>query len=282
MPGNLLLWWAVLCSAAVINLFAWGASAWLFARRAADSTPEVHRARRRVLGLSAVYVLGCGFRSLLPMIDVPRMCLHDTLLSYIAVGRSVATLAELCFAAQWAIVLREAGASAGSALATRVARLLVPLIAVAEIFSWSAVLTTNNFMHAAENSLWTLAAVLAVASFASLRVRLGERHERILLAAIVCGAAYIAFMTTVDVPMYVARWHADLAAGHELLSFDEGLHEVLRRCTVIRRWSAWRADVPWLTLYFTVAVWISIALAHVPAFAPGTGAAAERRAQAAP
>ena len=185
MPGNLLLWWSVLCAAAVINLLAWGASAWLFARRAADSTPEVHRARRRVLGLSAVYVLGCGFRSLLPMIDVPRMCLHDTLLSYIAVGRSVATLAELCFAAQWAIVLREAGASAGSALATRVARLLVPLIAVAEIFSWSAVLTTNNFMHAAENSLWTLAAVLAVASFASLRVRLGERHERILLAAIV-------------------------------------------------------------------------------------------------
>ena len=43
-----------------------------------------------------------------------------------------------------------------------------------------------------------------------------------------------------------------------------GLEEILQRCTVTREWSAWRQDVPWLTLYFTFAVWISIALAFVP------------------
>ncbi len=271
MSGDLLLWWSALCAAAGFNILAWAASAWALQRRAASATPEVRRVRRRVLWLSAVYVLGCGFRSVLPMIDVPRMCLHLTPVSYIAVGRSVATVAELCFAAQWAIVLGEAGANADSGFATRVARLLIPLIVVAEISCWTAVLTTNNFMHAVENSLWTLAAALAVASFASLRARVGERHARILLAAIVCGAGYIAFMTLVDVPMYLSRWRADLAAGRELLSLDEGLREILRRCAVVRDWAAWRADVAWLTLYFTVAVWISIALPHVPVFAGTAG-----------
>jgi hypothetical protein len=33
---------------------------------------------------------------------------------------------------------------------------------------------------------------------------------------------------------------------------------------VMREWSAWRHDVPWLSLYFTVAVWISIALVRAP------------------
>lgn len=282
MSGKLLLWWSALCAAAALNFLAWSVSAWFFGRRATNAAPEARRARRRMLWLSAIYVLGCGFRSWLPMIDVPRMCLHDTPVSYIAVGRSVATLAELCFAAQWAIVLGEAGTSAGSGFAALVALLLVPLIAVAEVFSWTAVLTTNNLMHAAENSLWTLAAVLSVASFVSLRARWGGRHARVLLAAIVCGAGYIAFMALVDVPMYLARWQSDLAAGRELLPLGEGLREVLRRCTVIRDWAAWREDVPWLTLYFTVAVWISIALAHLPAFAPASGALAERRSQTAP
>jgi hypothetical protein len=287
MPGELLLWWSVLCAAAVLNVFAWSASAWFLGRRAPAFSPEVAQARRRVLWLSAIYVLGCGFRSVLPMIDVPRICLHDTPVSYIAVGRSFATVAELCFAAQWAIVLREAGSNAGGGLATLVARLLVPLVAVAEIFCWGAALTTYNLLHAVENSLWTLAAALAVASFVSLRARFGERHRRVLLAAIACGAAYIAFMTIVDVPMYLARWQADLATGRELLPLGEGLRQILRPCTVARDWAAWREDVPWLTLYFTLAVWVSIALAHLPPFAPASGGpaarrAAEHRAQAAP
>jgi len=286
MSGNLLIWWSVLRTAAVVNVAAWTISALLLSRRRTVLPPEVYRTRRRLLWLSAVYVLGCGFRSVLPMVDVPRICLHDTLLSHIFVGRSVATVAELCFAVQWALVLREAGAAAGSGTAAIVARVLVPLIVVAQISCWGAVLTTNYLLHAVENSLWTLAAVLAIAGFASLGSRLGEWRRGVIVAAIVCGAAYVAFMTIVDVPMYLARWQADLAAGRELLPLGDGLREILRRCTVTRDWAAWRQDVPWLTLYFTFAVWVSIALPHVPAFAratgaPGTGTRADAPAQVA-
>ena len=62
-----------------------------------------------MLLLCAAYVFGCAFRSFLPRADVQRICLFDTWLSSVVVGRSVATVAEICFAVQWAIVLHRLG-----------------------------------------------------------------------------------------------------------------------------------------------------------------------------
>src|SRR5215813_1610783 len=67
-----------------------------------------------MLLLCAAYVFGCAFRSFLPRADVQRICLFDTWLSSVLIGRSVATVAEICFAAQWAIVLHQLGGIAGS------------------------------------------------------------------------------------------------------------------------------------------------------------------------
>src|SRR5215813_3575665 len=67
-----------------------------------------------MLLLSAAYVFGCAFRSLLPRADVQRICLFDTWLSSVVVGRSVATVAEVCFVVQWAIVLHQLGATTGA------------------------------------------------------------------------------------------------------------------------------------------------------------------------
>lgn len=264
MSNAWLIWWSVLCAATIINVAAWCLSAWMLGQPGAHLPADVRATRRRLLWLSAIYVTGCGFRSVFPMVDVPRICLHDTWMSRIVVGRLVATGAELCFTAQWALLLREAGAAAGGGLATNVTRILVPIIVVAELFSWFAVLTTNYLLHAAENSLWTLAAVLVVAGFVSVWPHVDEKGRRFVAAAIAGGASYITFMMFVDVPMYLSRWRADLVAGHEYLSLREGMRDVLERCIVTRGWAAWHEDAAWLSLYFTVAVWASIALAHVP------------------
>jgi hypothetical protein len=60
------------------------------------------------LGLSALYVLGCAYRSVLPVYDIPRFVLVDSHLSSVFIGRSIATIAELCFAGQWALTLHRA------------------------------------------------------------------------------------------------------------------------------------------------------------------------------
>jgi len=108
-------WWALLRAVATLNLLAWLAVA-LWCWRARDRwPPEDWLDRRWQLLLCAGYVFGCAWRSLLPVYDVPRLVMVDSFWSSVIVGRSVATIAELCFAAQWALLLRRVSRTAGSA-----------------------------------------------------------------------------------------------------------------------------------------------------------------------
>jgi len=40
--------------------------------------------------------------------------------------------------------------------------------------------------------------------------------------------------------------------------------DVSGRWVVSHRWEDWKSEVAWMTLYFSVAVWLSIALVHAP------------------
>lgn len=263
-----LTWWEGLCAAAAVNAVAWLVCARSLRGLESRLPAESFRVRKQILLLSGVYVLGCGFRSVLPMVDVPRICLHDTWISRIVVGRSVATVAELAFAAQWALIMREAGAGRPAGIASIAARLLVPVVVAAEAFSWAAVLTKHNLLHAIENALWTLDALIALSAFITLRPRATGPARRFIGACIAGAAGYIAFMVAVDVPMYLARWQDELVHGAIYLTVPEGWRDVLARCVVTRDWAAWRQDALWLSLYFTVAVWASMALAFAPSLKP--------------
>jgi hypothetical protein len=86
------------------------------------------------------------------------------------------------------------------------------------------------------------------------------------LLALCCaaGVAYVVYMFGVDVPMYWARWVADQAHGRQYLSVAQGLVDASARWVVSHRWEDWRSEVVWMSLYFSVAVWLSIALVHAP------------------
>ena len=73
------------------------------------------------------------------------------------VGRSVATIAEICFAAQWVIIMGQLGTMTGADTTVNAALAILPLIVIAECFSWYAVLTRNFLFNAIENSLWAVA-----------------------------------------------------------------------------------------------------------------------------
>ena len=266
MNNDVELWWCFLCAVGAVNLAAWWLSAAALERRKASLPAHVFGARRLQLVLSGVYVAGCAFRSFFPVYDVPRIGLLDSWLSSVLLGRSVATVAELCFVAQWALLLGECARASRSVLAGVVSRALVPLIATAEVCSWYSVLTTSNLGHTAEESLWGLAAVLLVVAAAGLWMRAAAGRRRpVLLAACAAGSIYVGYMFLVDVPMYWTRWLADEAAGRHYLGLGQGLVDVAVRRVVSHRWEDWRHEVVWMSLYFSVAVWISLALIHVPA-----------------
>jgi len=264
MTIDVLLWWLFLCAVSGLNILAWSLSAGALGRRQSGLPADVYTSRRLQLLLSAGYVFGCAFRSVLPVYDVPRICLFDTWLSSVIVGRSVATFAELCFVAQWALLLREISRTTRNGVGRIVSVVVVPLIAVAETCSWYSVLTTSNLGHVAEESIWGICAALLVVSLLAIWPR-SERALRPLLAVwCVAGLAYVAFMFLVDVPMYWSRWVADEAHGRLYLTIDQGLRDVSVRWIVSHRWDDWKNEVAWMSLYFSVAVWLSIALIHVP------------------
>jgi len=260
MSRGVPVWWTALCAVSVFNLCGWRLSAAALERWKDSVGPDVYRFQRQQLLLSAVYVLGCGFRSILPRADVQRIGLYDSWASSVMVGRSVATVAELCFMIQWALLLNAVAKDAGTRFGVVVSWLLVPLIIVAELCSWYAVLTTSYIGNAIEESIWALSACLLIVSSLTLwsRCRAACRPST--------SAAYVTFMCTVDIPMYVSRWLADEASGRAYLSLGQGLRDVSSRWVVTFEWEAWCAEIPWMTLYFTVAVWCSIALAHAPWF----------------
>jgi hypothetical protein len=258
-------WWGLLGTIAVLNIALWAYSAKVLARKRSGMSTEEYSSRRLQLLLSAGYVFGCAFRSFLPVFDVPRVTLIDSWISSAMVGRSVATVAELCFAMQWALLTRETARATGSLYAHVVGRVVVPMLAVAEACSWYSVLTTSNLGHVFEESLWGLCAALVVGSMVMIRPRCTPIPRSVIVTWCLFGVAYVAYMFLVDVPMYWQRWIADQAAGREYFTIIQGALDASHRRIVTFSYARWHTEMLWMSLYFSVAVWISISLIHTPA-----------------
>jgi hypothetical protein len=252
-------WWSLLTLVSGANIAVW----FLLYRQLPEqptgslgSTPRIEL----MLVLCAAYVFGCAFRSCLPRADVQRICLFDTWLSSVVVGRSVATVAEICFAAQWAIILHQLGTMTGTDTTLNAAWVIVPLILIAECFSWYGVLTTSYLGNAIENSIWAVAFFVAGIGLCRLLPEFDGPVRVVLAIAIIGIAGYLAFLMTIDVPMYLTRWRAEVADGSKLLRPLEGLRDACTRWIVTHDLAEWKDEIAWMSLYFSAAVWASLAL----------------------
>ena len=272
-------WWSLLTLVSGVNI-----AVWFLLYRQFHEQPTGNLGSTSGIGLMlllcAAYVFGCAFRSFLPRADVQRICLFDTWLSSVVVGRSVATVAEICFAAQWAIILHQLGTMTGADTAVNIAWVIVPLILIAESFSWYAVLTTHYLGNAIENSIWAVAFFLVGVGLCRLLPEFHGPVRAVLGISIAGTAAYLAFLMTIDVPMYLSRWRAALADGNTRLGPLEGLRDVSTRWIVTHDLAEWKGEIAWMSLYFSGAVWASLALCvcysledHLPRYRTNAAAA---------
>jgi hypothetical protein len=252
-------WWALLTLVSGVNI-----AAWFLLHRYLQEPPTGSlgstSGSELMLVLCAAYVFGCAFRSFLPRADVQRICLFDTWLSSVMVGRSVATVAEVCFAAQWAIILHHLGTMTGADTTLNAAWVVVPLILIAQCFSWHAVLTRNYLGHAIENSIWGVAFFIVGIGLCRLLPEFDGTVRVVLVIAIIGIAGFLAFLATIDVPMYLTRWRAEVANGSRSLSPLEGLRDASVRWVVTHDIAEWKDEIAWMSLYFSVAVWASLAM----------------------
>ncbi len=260
VTSHAVAWWHTLLRAiAVLNVALWSLAAIAVAREHAIETCSACLIQ---LVLSAVYVSACAFRSALPVFDIARLVLVDSRLSSVLVGRSVATVAELCFAAQWALMLHAVALPGGSRFGQALSLAVVPLIGFAQGCAWHAVLTTRQRGHVVENSIWGLTAALVVAGMLLIGPQRSAALSPLMIAWCVGGAAYVAFIFGFDVPMYWSRWRADQAQGRQYLSIAQGMIDIGSRWTVSYRWHDWKNEALWMSLYFTFGVWGSISLVY--------------------
>lgn len=252
MDGQTRQWWTFLRAASLLNIALWTLTV--------VSVPWDGPQRVQQATCAAIYVAVCAFRSFWPRVDLERTVLREGPLSSIALGRSAATLAELAFTVQCALWVHGLAGRLGLGWGQVLAWSFVPVIALAQACCWRAVLTLDHRWHAAEEVLWGLFMGLLAAVFVAAWphcVGLDAWVIGVGLLGTACGA-YV--MLILDVPMYFARFGAERARGAPLLGLCEGWSDAVRRRHASGAWEVWREEVAWMTPYFSVGVWLSIAL----------------------
>ena len=264
IPTPVAIWWGGMSAIALFNLIMLFISRKMLLKKLPNMSQMVQQVRNYQFLLASIYTIGCGFRSILPRGDVRRIVLVDHWISAIAIGRSVATIAELAFVAQWAFLLHEIGKGTKDYGVLSISKMIVPMIFIAECFSWYACTTGNFFGTIIEESLWAAAAALTMLGFIRGRKHYQGVQKNFLTAGIITAFGYVVYMVTVDVPAYIRNWIADEANEKVYATLSEGFHQV---ATVWRQTYAvadWQYEFVWMSLYFSVAVWISIYIINGP------------------
>ena len=251
-----ILWWRLLSSIAVINILLWVLTV-------APLSTDLPYVKWHIL-LSGIYTAVCAFRSFVPRIDVERYCIVDSWVSSMVAGRSAATIAEISFAIQIGLLLHEVGAMTGLAWMQLLTLPVIALLTLAQCFCWCGVMTLNNFWHAVEESIWALTFAMVGGAMVMSASSLEGTWQTVAYGAGALCLGYVIFMVVVDVPMYIKRWKQGKANGDKQLGFAEGFADALNRRIVTRDWKIWKPEVAWLTGYFSGAVWVSLAIAHLP------------------
>jgi len=64
-------------------------------------------------------------------------------------------------------------------------------------------------------------------------------------------------------PLYITRWRIGKRAGLRYLRVVEGLKDAVVRRRVAQTSDDWRNEALWMSLYFSVGVWVSLGIIFV-------------------
>ena len=254
---EVLTWWVGMSVLGVVNLFLLGAL-WRWLQNKASTALE-----NLQLVLCALYVIGCASRCFVLRSDVARFAMFDSWFSTVLVGRSIATVAEVAFVAQWTLLLVVLARAADHQRIRLLGYPIVPLIVAAQCCAWYGVLTTNYIGQTIEESLWAFSACLFGLALWILRKQGSVKQQRWMLFGVFGCIAYVLFMTLIDIPNYYRLWQAKEAAGASYLTLAQGLADV-QNMNITGSYEDWRYPMVWQTLYFSLAVWASMLMVIIP------------------
>tara|TARA_R110001592_G_scaffold363372_1_gene685919 strand:- start:17363 stop:18160 length:798 start_codon:yes stop_codon:yes gene_type:complete len=253
---ELVIWWRILCVLSVFNICLW-AFIWRFGP--SDNPYSVIQ-----LLLSGIYVFVCAYRSLLPRVDLERLVLFDSPLSSIFLGRSAATVAEICFGIQLGLLVHQLGAQAELPWVQNAAWVITLCTILAQVFCWHSILTLNHITQAVEELLWAAGLSWMAGLLAIIAMDTTGGVHLLAIAGIVGSVVFVAYVLLFDIPMYWRRFRGGRNTGLQYLTISQGVGDAIKRREPALAWNKWRDDALWLTPYFSLGVWVSMALVLVP------------------
>jgi len=262
---RVVLWWIVLSTISLVNFYIWAVSYKIFKKNSRNHE-ELYESRKWYSILALIYVIVCAFRSFFPRADVQRIVLVDSWLSSVIIGRSLATIAEMCFMTLLSLYLHESAKFTGSRFGLIASKLIVPAIGIAEIFSWYSVLTTSFLGNIVEQTIWGCCGLLAFLIFLTIWPKALPEKRKYLFFLLIVALGHFIYMFAFDVPMYISRYLADEAAGKSYFSLLGGFMNALQNWTQTFRWEDWNSEMTWMIFYFSITVWLSIIIKHFPRY----------------
>jgi len=241
---------------AVANVSVWLAI-WYF-NPVADSYFAVQ------LALSGVYVFVCAYRSIFPRVDLERLVVVDSTFSSIFLGRCAATVAEICFGLQLGLLVHQLGMYAGLPWVQHAAWVITICTVVAQAFCWHSILTLNHITQAVESFLWAAGFSWMAALLAIIAMDTSGVVHALAVAGVIGSLGFVTYAIAVDIPLYLRRFRDGRKGGQQYLSIGQGARDAWGRRELSHSWERWKDDALWLTPYFSVGAWFSMAIIFLP------------------
>ena len=211
--------------------------------------------------LAFIFVCVNAIRSIWLRQDTKRLCIFDSIMSSPLIGRIITTVSELAFVALVILVVKQiVNRGNHNPVLNLALNMIFVIILVAEVFCWTGCVSTNQFWNMLEESSWTLSSIILTIIMVILFIN--EKNTtitRFLYVAILVTIIYEVFMIKVDIPMYYNR-AGNVTPESKTMSLFEKIHDMFKCKKISKTNEDWDEEMPWMTGYFTVGSWLSIAL----------------------
>ena len=274
-PAWAVVWYTAMLIVGTANVCAAALVVWRLAGVLLKD-PSTRLYQTRMVALCVPFVLVCAFRGFFPNVYLYRYVFVDTALSSILLHRTLASIAEVCWMGQVALALSRVIVELKLSRAVKLMpRIMVVFICIAEVCSFTGTITKNSFFFMCEEGLWVVSGwMIAPLTFSLLYtvckakpqspkgVSSGEWFIRILS---VCYIVYCPWGVIADVPANYHRWRQEVGQSPSpWFTVGNGIADALNTRNVTHSIDDWGPYLLWMTSYFTLGVWSSLALSMAP------------------
>ena len=234
-----------------------------------------------------IFSIVCGIRAIWPTKYVEKTCFLKTKIYTPFIIRILATVAEIAYILLFVVVFLHIIKTIHKFTTHKLDHLkpyiyaVIPLILLAEGFSWLGSVTEYQFWNISEEVMWFISSIILIALSLYILSKIKTSSEPkvksiyyLLSVTVPIATLFAAFLALVDIPMYIRRFNRnniteikdiksffrDFENKHKI-NFNKRLDEMKKCQQVDNSLETWKEEIPWLTGYFTIGVWSSFALA---------------------